>query len=129
MIENIRISEKGKQQLIQLKRKTGIENWNVLCRWALCLSLAEKSVPPFEKQEEWSNVEMTWKTFAGEQSALYEALVNQRLNADSSESSLASTWFSIHLHRGISYLVRRCNSLSDLISLIQNNPHSRAAKD
>jgi len=44
MIETIRISEKGKQQLIQLKRKTGIDNWHTLCRWAFCISLAEPSI-------------------------------------------------------------------------------------
>jgi len=49
MIETIRISEKGKQQLTRLKRKTGIENWNTLCRWAFCLSLSESSIPPEEE--------------------------------------------------------------------------------
>ncbi|WP_077953634.1 DndE family protein [Salmonella enterica] len=47
-IEHVRLSEKAKQQLITLKRRTGIDNWNVLCRWAFCLSLAEKAVPPHE---------------------------------------------------------------------------------
>jgi DNA sulfur modification protein DndE len=35
MIENVRISEKAKNQLITLKRRTGIQNWNTLCRWGL----------------------------------------------------------------------------------------------
>ena len=42
MIETVRISEKGKTQLITLKRRTGIQNWNVLCRWAFCISLKEQ---------------------------------------------------------------------------------------
>ena len=34
-IEHIRVSQHAKDQLIRLKRVTGIKNWNVLCRWAL----------------------------------------------------------------------------------------------
>ena len=34
-VEHIRLSKQAKNQLIKLKRVTGIEHWNVLCRWAL----------------------------------------------------------------------------------------------
>ena len=67
-IDIIRLSEKQKQQLIVLKRRTGIENWNVLCRWALCLSLADPTEPPKEDIPTDSNVEMTWKTLTGGES-------------------------------------------------------------
>ncbi|EKK5432484.1 DNA sulfur modification protein DndE, partial [Enterobacter hormaechei] len=70
-IEMVKVSEKGKQQLITLKKRTGIENWNILCRWALCVSLAESSVPPHEDIITDSNIEMSWKTFAGEFSEIY----------------------------------------------------------
>ncbi|EAW6002190.1 DNA sulfur modification protein DndE, partial [Salmonella enterica subsp. enterica] len=74
-IDSIRLSEKQKQQLITLKRKTGIENWNVLCRWALCISLAEPTIPPKENIPSDSNVEMTWRTFAGSEYRVYESIV------------------------------------------------------
>ena len=45
-IEHIRISRTARDQLITLKRRTGIMHWNVLCRWALCRSLAEPAPPP-----------------------------------------------------------------------------------
>lgn len=64
-IDYIRLSQQGKDQLIKLKRYTGIEHWNVLCRWAFCLSLSEPSVPPNAKIPADSNVEMTWKVFGG----------------------------------------------------------------
>ena len=32
ILDNIRLSQKAKDQLIRLKRHTGIEHWNVLCR-------------------------------------------------------------------------------------------------
>jgi DNA sulfur modification protein DndE len=43
MIENVRISEKAKNQLITLKRRTGIQNWNTLCRWGPCASRLQKT--------------------------------------------------------------------------------------
>lgn len=103
-IDIIRLSEKQKQQLIVLKRKTGIENWNVLCRWALCMSLADPTVPPKEDIPSDSNVEMTWKTFAGEYSDLYITLLKEsyfRTAAQKEEADMA-TFFKIHLNRGIS---------------------------
>ena len=65
MIETVKVSEKAKLQLITLKKRTGIHNWNTLCRWALALSLKEQSPPPDEVINADSNVEMTWKTFTG----------------------------------------------------------------
>ena len=114
MIEIVRISEKGKQQLITLKRRTGIENWNTLCRWALCFSLSESSTPPDEDIQADSNIEMAWKTFAGADSELFEVLIKERLIKDGLEDSDPNHWFKIHLHRGISYLNQKVSSISDL---------------
>ena len=107
MIETIRISEKGKQQLTRLKRKTGIDQWNTLCRWALCTSLAETSIPPKEEIPADSNIEMTWKTFAGQYEGIYEALIKQRLIDDQLPLDDAPLWFRVHLHRGISYMAKK----------------------
>lgn len=115
MIETIRISEKGKQQLTQLKRKTGIDQWNILCRWAFCLSLAEPSIPPKEEILADSNVEMTWKTFAGQYEAVYEALLKQRMIDDKLPIDDAPLWFRVHLHRGISYLNKSTKILNDIV--------------
>ena len=103
-IDIIRLSEKQKQQLIILKRKTGIDNWNVLCRWALCMSLAEPTAPPKEDIPSDSNIEMTWKTFAGEHSELYLALLAEAYNKHSAAISEIepALFIKIHLNRGIS---------------------------
>lgn len=121
MIETVRVSEKAKVQLITLKRRTGIQNWNVLCRWALCASLAEKSEPPNEEIPSDSSIEMTWKTFTGGEEELYLALV--QLRAAKAELPLekesVARYFRLHLHRGISYLVGnlKMNKIEDLIRL------------
>ena len=74
-IETVRLSERAKQQLITLKRNTGIDNWNVLCRWAFCLSIKESTKPPAEGQSNVSSVEMHWKTFAGHEEDAYRAIL------------------------------------------------------
>jgi DNA sulfur modification protein DndE len=105
-IEHIKLSQKAKDALSRLKRDTGIQHWNVLCRWAFCTSLKETSTPPQMNHPADSNVEMTWKIFAGEHGELYWALLKQRLKHDKieiTEEHLHSQ-FRLHLHRGISYL-------------------------
>lgn len=117
-IERIVLSKDAKDQLLKLKRNTGIKHWNVLCRWAFCTSLAESSVPPPAKIPADSNVEMTWKVFGGAHHELYLALLKARCRRDglgTDEETLAAQ-FRLHLHRGIGYLFadRRIQRLSDL---------------
>ena len=120
-IEHIRLSQRAKDQLIKLKRVTGIENWNVLCRWALCTSLAERSVPPPAKIPADSNVEMSWKVFGGRYADLYLALVTERCLNDAlgTDPETLAQQFRLHLHRGISYLAgnKQMRKIQDLISL------------
>ncbi|WP_068714516.1 DNA sulfur modification protein DndE [Vibrio tritonius] len=118
-IETVRLSEKAKGQLITVKRNTKIENWNVLCRWALMLSLKEESIPPHEEIITNSNVEMTWKVFGGEFSDIYLALLKQRVYEDYgnvNESELGY-YFKLHLHRGISYLFSKAKNIKTLVEL------------
>lgn len=105
-IEYVRLSKKAKDQLIRLKAVTGIQHWNVLCRWAFCISLSEDSVPAPIKIATDSNVEMSWKVFAGEHHEIYYGLLKERCLKDGikiTDSNLAEQ-FKLHLHRGISYL-------------------------
>ena len=45
IIKQIKLTNVSKDRLGRLKGKTGIKNWNVLCRWALCYSLSENTMP------------------------------------------------------------------------------------
>lgn len=105
-VDHIRISEKAKAQLIKLKRHTGLKNWNVLCRWAFCLSLAEETRPVHERILSDSNVEMSWRTFAGVHEELYLAILQQRCVEDGldPQAEVLAEQFRLHLHRGIGYL-------------------------
>lgn len=106
MIEQVRLSAKAKDQLVKLKRHTGIKNWNVLCRWAFCVSLAESSRPAESQIPSDSNVEMTWKVFAGQHEELYTELLRQRCREDDVDldDERVNRHFRTHLHRGIGYL-------------------------
>ena len=44
-IKQVRLSAQAKEQLIRLKTRTGIQHWNILCRWAFCLSLKQPTPP------------------------------------------------------------------------------------
>lgn len=118
IIETVRVSEKAKIQLLTLKRRTGIQNWNVLCRWALFASLAEKTIPPYENIVTDSSIEMSWKTFAGQFDDVIVAVVRQRAHQDKVRALDIPDFFKLHLHRGIAYLLNRENlhSMYDLVT-------------
>lgn len=121
IMKQIRLSQRSKEKLSRLKGKTGIKNWNILCRWALCYSLSEKTIPTDIETPADSNLEISWYTFGGEYSELYEALmkawcIEQNLPTD--EETLAK-YFRLNLERGISHLSGTgfIKSLDDLVLL------------
>jgi len=106
-IQNIKLSQKERENLIRLKRITGIKNWNTLCRWAFCLSLANPDEPRTGKIISDSSLEMTWKVFGGKHHKIYTALLIQRCKRDGFEWSDDNLMeqFRLHLKRGINYLM------------------------
>lgn len=122
ILKQIRLSNQSKDRLARLKGRTGIQNWNILCRWALCYSLGESTVPADQEIPADSNVEMSWHTFAGEYHEIYNALikawcVKNKLSTD--EDTLVK-FFKLHLNRGISYLAgtNHIKSIDDLVELV-----------
>lgn len=106
IVKQIRLSQQAKDNLSRLKGKTGIQNWNILCRWALCYSLSEKTIPTDLELPSDSNLEMSWYTFAGEYSELYDALMKEwciEMGLPTDENSV-SKYFRLNLERGIAHL-------------------------
>ena len=105
-LERIRLSKTGRDQLIKLKRYTKIEQWNILCRWAFCRSLAEPTKPSPVPIPSDSNLELTWRVFGGEMSNLFILALKQRCYQDGlgTDAETLAQQFRLHLHRGISYL-------------------------
>jgi len=105
-VERIRLSKTGRDQLIKLKRYTKIEQWNVLCRWGFCCSLAEPTKPSPIPIPSDSNLEITWRVFGGEMSDVFILALKQRCYQDGlgTDPDTLAQQFRLHLHRGISYL-------------------------
>jgi DNA sulfur modification protein DndE len=120
-IKQIRLSAQAKDQLIRLKTRTSISQWNILCRWALCLSLRQPTPPTPADIPVDSNVEMTWQVFAGEAHELYLALLKEQCVRDGLDTTddVLVRQLRLHLHRGISYLAspHTIRSIGDLIGL------------
>lgn len=118
-LDYIKTSERAKEQLAKLKRVTGIQHWNVLCRWALCTSFAEPTIPSPARIPTDRGVEMDWKTFGGEYEEIYLALLRERCARDGlgTADEVLSTQFRLHLHRGIAYLAadKRLKNIADLL--------------
>ena len=121
IIKQIKLTNQSKEKLSRLKGKTGIKNWNILCRWALCYSIGENTIPTDIPINADSTVEMTWFTFAGEYSEIYETIVkawclSKGLPID---DETVAKYFKLHLERGIGYLsgTNFIKSLDDLLKL------------
>lgn len=118
-IESIQLSQQARDQLVTLKRRTRIKNWNVLCRWGFCTSLAETSIPPNANIPADSSVEMSWKVFGGKYGHVYIALLRERCKQDGlgTKDAVLAKQFRLHLHRGISYLAgdKQMTGIAELI--------------
>lgn len=118
IIKHFKLSQPEKDRLVRMKVKTGIQNWNILCRWALCWSLSEPTIPGGIDPLSDSNVEMDWSTFAGEYAEIYEAIIRQRCIDDGlgDDDKTCMKYFRLHLNRGINHysardVLKGCQSL------------------
>lgn len=104
MIDRIRLTATAKNQLVTLKRKTGVQHYNSLCRHALCLSLANSTEIPPENLNFSGGLEIDWTTISGETNQpliniIYTIFKNQIKSDDQ-----LKTQITLHIHRGLSYL-------------------------
>ena len=106
-VETVRVSSKGRDILTKMKRRLGIERWNEICRVALCRSLANPTKPSKPRSGWDSAIEIEWKTFAGESSDLFSALVRVRAlqdGIDIKKKEALADYFRSHMERGIGSL-------------------------
>jgi DNA sulfur modification protein DndE len=120
-LERIQLSQTAKDQLLKLKRITQIDQWNILCRWAFCYSLAEPTTPSPVTIPANSNVILTWRVFGGTSCDLLLIALKQRCYQDGlgTDQETLATQFRLHLHRGIGYLAgdSHLENLEDLITI------------
>lgn len=114
-LETIRLSATSRDRLIQVKRLTGIQHWNEICRWGLCLALSNDEEYAHCSRPGKEGVEMTWDTFAGDYSLVLTALVTSRWQSSKAQQPnipLAEFFISA-LEHGISMLPKTIQNSFD----------------
>lgn len=116
MIDRIRLTAAAKIQLATLKRRTGMEHNNALCRHALCVSLANPSSLPDEVLSFANGLDIDWRTFTGNHEAVYYNLVVMRLLNDNKNPTVGAVKDAavLHTHRGLSYLAGQVGDAAGL---------------
>lgn len=105
--KSLRITNRGRDQLIQIKRKIPFENWNAICRWAYVQSLQESTPPSKLDSTGDSNVEMSWDVFSGGTGHVYWELLLQWIIDNGYDEDDQEALFRRHVHRGIASLSGR----------------------
>ena len=120
-LDRIRLSQQTKDQLSRLKKITGMEQWNMICRWGFCISIADPNNPPDSKVPSDSNIEMEWETFSGDHSSVYWGLLLQRANPEGLEPTKINLLNLLrrHITRGIAHLTAR-REISNIGVLFQS---------
>jgi DNA sulfur modification protein DndE len=122
IIRQIRISQQGKNSLVNLKKKTKIDTYNVLCRLALMVSFAEPiSITPAPIPAD-SNLEISWDTLCGpyENVIAIATICRARKDKLPLDKETLAEQFRGHLHRGIGYLDGYpTKSIEDLIEKLK----------
>lgn len=106
-VEHVRVSARGREILIRIKRNTGLEHWNEICRIALCRSLVNPTPPSRIEKVGESSIDMEWKTFAGLYQEELAALIVLKAKKDCinlSNKDAIAEYFRAHLERGITGL-------------------------
>lgn len=127
-VEHVRVSAKGKDMLIKIKRNTGLEHWNEICRIALFQSLANPVKPTMVDKSNDSSIDMDWKTFAGavtDQLTAVFYLTAYKHDIDFTKRDIVSEYFRNHLERGIIAL-QNVKSLQDILQNINLNSRSNS---
>ena len=114
----IKLSAKSQNLLGRLKARTGLTP-NLLARFALCLSIKEKSIPnPDEYDKDGSDFEPA--ILFGEYESIYLGLMRNRFEKDKNviDSDL-NDMVRCHINRGIIALSPRIQSLEDFYELVK----------
>ena len=118
-VDHVRVSAKGRDTLITIKRRTGLEHWNEICRVALCRSLANPSRPAKQSKTGETAIDMEWRTFAGPYGEIFMATIALRAHHDEIElnsKDVIAEYFRAHLERGIASL-QNVRTLGEMLTI------------
>ena len=116
--DTLRLGKQSRDNLIKIKRITGIEHWNIICRWAFLISVREPTNPVVPPEASDGGVEIAWKVFAGDLAESLSALLFHRLAHDCNDLHAdAGPALRAHVTRGLGYLASgtETRSISDFV--------------
>lgn len=113
----VRISARGREILIKLKRYTGIGQWNTLCRVAYCYSLAIGTEPTQSPEKGDVALEIEWPTFAGPIKTELAALTIARATAAGIADQDVARYVRSHLERGLS-AIQTVRSVAEIAAIV-----------
>ena len=115
-IDVLKTSTNLKNFLTRIKTNTGIANWNVICRWALCLSLKQTSLPR-EVDEKLDGVEIDYDILVGKNKTIYTQLLINNLITHKVEINKRNLtkYLNAHVNRGANIIYT--NKLKDISGL------------
>ena len=116
-IDLLRTSANVRNSLTRIKTITGIPNWNIICRWALCLSLKQTSLPR-EVDEKLDGIEIDYDTLVGKNKSIYTQLLINNLISHKVEidKKNLTKYLYAHVNRGVNIIYT--NKLKDISGLM-----------
>ena len=117
-IDILRTSMNVKNSLTRIKSITGISNWNILCRWAFCLSVKQTSLPR-EVEEKLDGIEIDYDTLVGKNKSIYTQLLINNLVSHKEEINKKNLtkYLNAHVNRGVNIIYT--NKLKDISGLLK----------
>lgn len=139
----LRYSKQVRDQLIWLKRQTGLPHFHTLCRWAFCLSMADPSPARLvqvggdaEEQRTGArgsngqSFELPWDRFGQRESAVLAEVLERRALSEGLDTSREALQHlaQAHVQRGLSRLMagKRIRSVAHLLKVAVE--HENAAR-
>ena len=122
-IKSIQLNQEALEQITRLKKSLGINKNNVICRWALVISLREggKLTPLSLNFDTGGRGEIAWETFGGAHASTYLALIELKLNKEGIAPTAENLrkYIIQHINRGLGYLLggKNMKSIRDLVAL------------
>jgi DNA sulfur modification protein DndE len=113
----MKLSSKSQNLLGRLKSRTGLTP-NLLARFALCLSIKEKSAPIIDQYDK-DGSEIEPGILFGEYEDLYMGLMKNRLKKDGIDEFELNDMTRCHINRGVVALAPRIQNLGDFYDLIK----------
>tara|TARA_B100000242_G_scaffold219045_1_gene160217 strand:- start:69 stop:443 length:375 start_codon:yes stop_codon:yes gene_type:complete len=117
-IDILRTSMNVKNSLTRIKSITGISNWNILCRWAFCLSVKQTSLPR-EVEEKLDGIEIDYDVLVGKNKSIYTQLLINNLVSHKEEINKKNLtkYLNAHVNRGVNIIYT--NKLKDISGLLK----------